>query len=105
MTKHQNKIEKLILNLCPKGVRFKTLGVLGDFYGGLSGKSKEDFSDGNAKYITYMNIASNIAVNTDIMGDVNNRFRYSKARAAVDDMGDAAELVYQQGIGSKTRVL
>ena len=44
------------------------------------------------------------AVNTDIMGDVNNRFRYSKARAAVDDMGDAAELVYQQGIGSKTRV-
>ena len=66
MTKHQNKIEKLILNLCPKGVRFKTLGVLGDFYGGLSGKSKEDFSDGNAKYITYMNIASNIAVNTDI---------------------------------------
>ena len=63
---NQNKIEKLISEFCPKGVEFKTLGELGIFYGGLSGKSKEDFSNGNAKYVTYMNIASNIAVNTDI---------------------------------------
>jgi len=39
---------------------------LGVFYGGLSGKSKDDFSNGNAKFVTYMNIFSNIAVNTDI---------------------------------------
>ena len=39
---------------------------IGDFYGGLSGKSKADFSDGNAQYITYMNIFSNISVNLDI---------------------------------------
>ena len=66
MTKQINKIEKLIIELCPNGVKFKTLGELGVFYGGLSGKSKDDFSNGNAKFVTYMNIFSNIAVNTDI---------------------------------------
>ena len=42
------------------------MGELGDFYGGLSGKSKADFTGGNAKFVTYMNIFSNIAVNTEI---------------------------------------
>ena len=60
-----SKIEKLIAKLCPNGVEFKELGVLGEFYGGLTGKSKDDFSNGNAKFITYMNIFSNIAVDTD----------------------------------------
>ncbi len=36
------------------------------FYGGLHGKTKEDFTDGNAKFITYMNVYSNIAIKTDI---------------------------------------
>lgn len=66
MTKTLSKIEKLITELCPNGVEFKELRELGDFYGGLSGKSKDDFSNGNAKFVTYMNIFSNIAVNTDI---------------------------------------
>ncbi|MDD3035955.1 MAG: restriction endonuclease subunit S [Candidatus Saccharimonadaceae bacterium] len=66
MTNHQLKIERLIAELCPNGVEFKELGELGEFYGGLSGKSKDDFSNGNAKFVTYMNIFSNIAVNTDI---------------------------------------
>jgi type I restriction enzyme S subunit len=43
-----------------------TLKEIGCFYGGLSGKSKTDFENGNAKFITYMNVFSNIAVNTDI---------------------------------------
>ena len=66
MNEPKNKIEKLIAELCPNGVVFNELRELGEFYGGLSGKSKEDFSNGNAKYVTYMNIFSNIAVNTDI---------------------------------------
>ena len=61
-----NKIEKLIEELCPQGVEFKALGELGSFYGGLTGKSKDDFSNGNAKFITYMNIFSNIEVNIEI---------------------------------------
>lgn len=43
-------------------------------------------------------------VNSEIMGSVNARLRYTKAKVAVNDIGDAAELVYQQGIGSKTKV-
>ena len=66
MTTNHSKIEKLIAEFCPNGVEFKDLGDLGDFYGGLTGKSKDDFSDGNAKFITYMNIFSNIAVDTNV---------------------------------------
>lgn len=44
-------LDKLIAEHCPDGVPFKTLGEIGTFYGGLSGKSKEDFKDGNAKFI------------------------------------------------------
>jgi type I restriction enzyme S subunit len=61
-----NKIEKLIQQYCPNGVEFKALGELGNFYGGLTGKNKNDFTGGNAKFITYMNVFSNIVVNTDI---------------------------------------
>ena len=59
-------LEKLLSELCPEGVPFKTLGEIGFFYGGLSGKSKEDFRNGNEKFITYMNIYSNIEVSLDI---------------------------------------
>jgi len=60
--KRVSKIDGLIKEFCPKGVEFKELDELGFLYGGLSGKSKDDFKDGNARYITYMNIASNLAV-------------------------------------------
>ena len=46
------KLEQLINELCPNGVEYKTLGELGTFMGGLSGKKKEDFQDGNAKFNT-----------------------------------------------------
>ena len=45
---------------------WKTFAELGVFYGGLSGKSKEDFKDGNAKFITYLNIGCNPALRLDI---------------------------------------
>lgn len=61
-----SKIDKLIAELCPDGVEHKALGEIGQFYGGLSGKSKEDFSEGNAKFITYMNVFSNLSLNIDV---------------------------------------
>ena len=42
------KFDNLIQELCPDGVRYKSLGEVGLFFGGLTGKSKEDFVDGNA---------------------------------------------------------
>ena len=50
-----------------EGVEWKKLGEVGLFYGGLSGKSKEDFQDGNAKFVTYMNIYSNSSLDTTIV--------------------------------------
>ena len=58
-----SKLEQLITELCPDGVKYRTLGELGKFYGGLTGKSKGDFTDGNATFITYKNVYSNPALN------------------------------------------
>ena len=38
------QLETLIQTLCPNGVKFVKLGEVGEFYGGLSGKTKEDFA-------------------------------------------------------------
>ena len=58
-----NRIDSLIKQKCPNGVEYKTLGELGRFYGGLTGKSKEDFSNGNAVFITYKNVFLNPSLN------------------------------------------
>lgn len=47
-----------------------TLNELGNFYGGLTGKSKDDFKDGNAKFITYMNVYSNPSLRIDVSDSV-----------------------------------
>ena len=59
-------IEQMIKRLCPKGVECVKLGEVGKFYGGLSGKSKNDFVDGNAKFITYMNVYCNPSLCVDV---------------------------------------
>ena len=63
-------IEQLIKDMCPYGVEYKTFAELGSFYGGLSGKDKDDFKEGNAKYITYLNIGCNPALRLDILEPV-----------------------------------
>lgn len=42
------------------------LSDIGTFYSGLSGKTKEDFHDGNAKFISYVNIFNNPSLITDV---------------------------------------
>ena len=41
----------------------RELGKLGNTFTGLSGKTKEDFGHGDAKFITYMNVFSNSIAN------------------------------------------
>ena len=81
ITLHQRKCDSLIMikkalleKMFPKNgenypeIRFRgftdaweqrKLGEIGTTYTGLSGKSKEDFGHGNAKFVTYMNVYSN----------------------------------------------
>ena len=85
ITLHQRKLSELenvkkamLLKMFPKEgqpvpeIRFKgftdaweqrELGKLGNTFTGLSGKTKEDFGHGDAKFITYMNVFSNSIAN------------------------------------------
>lgn len=61
-----NKLEELIQELCSSGVVYKKMIDLGSFLGGLTGKKKEDFANGNSKFISYMNVYKNEALCLDI---------------------------------------
>ena len=49
------------------------IGQIGDFYGGLSGKTKSDFGVGNSKFITFLNVLRNTVIDTSILDHVNIR--------------------------------
>ena len=51
-------------------VEWKSIEKIGSYFGGLTGKTKEDFETGNGKYITYMNVFSNPALNPSVVGVV-----------------------------------
>jgi type I restriction enzyme S subunit len=57
-----SRVERLIQDQCPDGVEFVTLASVAKIVPGLTGKTKADFSDGNARYVTYKNAFSNLAV-------------------------------------------
>lgn len=61
-----SKLEDLIQKLCPNGVEWKELGELGILFSGLNGKSKKDFQNGNQKFITYMNVFSNLELDVNV---------------------------------------
>ena len=58
--------ESLLDEMCPTGVKYLPLGSLGKFFGGLSGKTKDDFIDGNEKFITYKNVFTNPELKIDV---------------------------------------
>ena len=51
-------------------VEWKTIEEIGSYFGGLTGKTKEDFEDGNGKFITYMNVFANPSLNPSVVGVV-----------------------------------
>ena len=51
-------------------VEWKRLEDLGPYFGGLTGKTKEDFVEGNAKFITYMNVYANPSLDITSTGVV-----------------------------------
>lgn len=66
----QNKAKKLIEMIQTAPVEWKPLGEVGLIYGGLTGKNKYDFENGNSKYVTYKNIFDNIEVDLNNLGTV-----------------------------------
>lgn len=47
------------------------VGKMGKFYSGLSGKSKKDFDCGEAYYITFLNVLSNVKIDISILASVD----------------------------------
>lgn len=81
-----NGLQQLINQLCPNGVEWKTLGEVGTFFNGVTGKSKKDFENGNAKFISYMNVFTNPKLNIDVNdtiqineGEKQNTLQYGDA--------------------------
>ncbi|MGL2446001.1 restriction endonuclease subunit S, partial [Helicobacter pylori] len=56
---YPKRLKTLLHTLVPKGVEFRKLGDIGEFYGGLVGKSKKSFSQGNKFYVPYVNVFNN----------------------------------------------
>ncbi|AEN16966.1 type I restriction enzyme subunit S [Helicobacter pylori SNT49] len=56
---YPKRLKTLLQTLAPKGVEFRKLGDIGEFYGGLVGKSKKSFSQGNKFYVPYVNVFNN----------------------------------------------
>ncbi|GAA8109723.1 restriction endonuclease subunit S [Helicobacter pylori] len=56
---YPKRLKTLLQTLAPKGVEFRKLGDIGEFYGGLVGKSKKSFSQGNKFYVPYINVFNN----------------------------------------------
>ena len=52
-------------------VEWKKIEDLGSYFGGLTGKTKKDFEDGNAKFITYMNVFANPSLDESTVGLVH----------------------------------
>ena len=48
----------------------KKLGEAGAIFGGLSGKTKVDFGSGDARYIPFMNVMSNVIINVEFVEKV-----------------------------------
>ena len=60
-------------SLAPTEWKKYKLGQIGEFYNGLSGKCREDFENGNCKFITYMNVYKNIIADESLCESVKIR--------------------------------
>jgi len=80
----------------------KTLESIGEFYGGLSGKTKDDFGKGVDYYVTYMNIYKNTFAKNDILDTVIIEENEKQNRVKYGDVlfTQSSETVEEVGLSS-----
>lgn len=64
----------------------KRLGEIGSTFGGLTGKIKQDFGRGAARYITFMNIMTNVVIDCGTFEFVDIKPTESQNRVARGDL-------------------
>jgi len=97
-----SQIEELLQKLCPDGVQFRRLGEVADTISGLSGKSKKDFSHGNARFVSYKNVFANLSVDQnwrDFVTIIDGERQNSLSRGDVIFTG-SSESVEEVGMSS-----
>lgn len=62
------------------------LGAHGETYGGLTGKTKKDFGTGEAQYVTFMNVISNVVIDCDVFDRVHITPAESQNRVRKNDL-------------------
>ncbi|GAA7351649.1 restriction endonuclease subunit S [Helicobacter pylori] len=67
---YPKRLKSLLQTLAPKGVEFRKLGDIGEFYGGLVGKSKKSFSQGSKFYVPYINVFNNPSLDLNALESV-----------------------------------
>ena len=75
ITLHQRKYSKELQTW-----EQRKLGDIGDTFTGLSGKTKEDFGHGNAKFVTYMNVFSNPISNINQVESVEVDYKQNEIK-------------------------
>lgn len=86
----------------------KKLGDIGTTYSGLSGKSKEDFGHGDARFITYMNVYSNSIANPEMVDPIEIDIKQNEVKIGdvffttssetPEEVGMSSVLLANQGI-------
>ena len=74
------------VGVIPEEWDVKTLGDVGSTYGGLTGKTKADFGEGPARYITFMNVMSNVVIDCGTFEQVQVSPTESQNRAKKGDL-------------------
>jgi type I restriction enzyme S subunit len=64
----------------------KALGDLGSIYGGLTGKTKTDFGEVAGRYVTFMNVMTNVVIDTGIFERVKVSPTESQNRVLKGDL-------------------
>ena len=64
----------------------KRLGEIGSTFGGLTGKAKSDFGNGDAHYVTFMNVMMNVEVNCECFERVRVASNESQNRVLRGDL-------------------
>lgn len=83
-------------------IEWKSLGEIGSFFGGISGKSKKDFIDGNSKFITYKNVFYNLSTKLDLNDTVNIKDGEQQKTLKMGDIifTGSSEIAYECGMSS-----
>ncbi len=74
------------IGVIPKDWKVVIIKSLGKTFGGLSGKSKNDFENGNCPYIPFMNIMNNSVVDTSYFNYVYIKDGESQNKALKNDL-------------------